>query len=205
MSVSPGWYDDPQRPGVERFHDGRAWTAHVRNDLPDIPLAPWVDSRTVVRPVDARPPRSTRAAASAVGLGLLGIVLVTWAGASTTVAALGNGAVEPVVAPTEGGDPVLPLHDCDDVATATASLAREYGDLPLAGWAGAPVTVADHQPVTALPRRASSTSYSSAPRPPSSPTGAWARSSCPSASTPMPRSGSTTPSSDATLWTEEDQ
>mgnify|MGYP001765295918 CR=1 FL=1 len=151
MSVSPGWYDDPQRPGVERFHDGRAWTAHVRNDLPDIPLAPWVDSRTVVRPVDARPPRSTRAAASAVGLGLLGIVLVTWAGASTTVAALGNGAVEPVVAPTEGGDPVLPLHDCDDVATATASLAREYGDLPLAGWAGAPVTVADHQPVTALP------------------------------------------------------
>lgn len=151
MSMTPGWYDDPRQPGLERFHDGRTWTNHVRNDLPDIPVAPWVDPRTVVRPVDSRPPRSTRAALAAVGAGLLGIVLVTWAGASSTLEALAHSSTDPVVAPDQSGEPVLPLYGCEDVAQATLDLATQYGDLPITGWTAPAVTVADHQPIVALP------------------------------------------------------
>jgi hypothetical protein len=151
VSLTPGWYDDPRQPGLERFHDGRSWTNHVRNDLPDIPVAPWVDPRTVIRPVDSRPPRSTRAALAAVGAGLLGIVLVTWAGASSTLEALTDSSTEPVVAPDRSGPPVLPLYSCEDVAEATLDLAREHGDLQITGWTAPAVTVADHQPIVALP------------------------------------------------------
>lgn len=152
MSLPPGWYADPGQRGVERFHDGRRWTSHVRNNLPEIPIAPWVDPRSVVRPVDSRPPTSSRAAAGAVVAGLLGIGLVTWAGASTTLQALAESPADPVVAPAQPGlEPVLPLYNCDDVAAATLELAREHGDLPIAGWTGPILTVADHQPITALP------------------------------------------------------
>lgn len=151
--MNPGWYDDPRAPGTERFHDGRAWTSHVRGDLPDIPPAPWVDPATVPVVVDSRPPRTTRAAAAAVGLGLLGIGALTWVGASSTLAALAHGGTEPVVTPTSrpGGEPVLPLYGCDDVADATLSLAREYEDLAITGWASPPVTEEDHQPILSLP------------------------------------------------------
>ncbi|MGM0385292.1 MAG: DUF2510 domain-containing protein [Actinomycetota bacterium] len=152
MNVAPGWYDDPHQPGLERFHDGRSWTSHVRNDLPDIPVAPWVDPRSVVRPVDSRPPQSTRAAASAVGIGLLGIGLVTWAGASSTLQALADSATEPVVAPERTGrEPVLPLYSCEDVAGVTLDLVRQNEDLPITRWTAPAVTVADHQPIVELP------------------------------------------------------
>ncbi|MDX5399435.1 MAG: hypothetical protein LPK92_06905, partial [Actinomycetes bacterium] len=111
----------------------------------------WVDPRTVVRPVDSRPPRSTRAALAAVGAGLLGIMLVTWAGASSTREALAHSSTDPVGAPDPSGEPVLPLYGCEDVAQATLDLATQYGDLPITGWTAPAVTVADHQPIVALP------------------------------------------------------
>jgi len=157
VTISPGWYDDPRTPGKERFFDGRAWTTHVRHDVPDIPLAPWVDpSRPGAVAVDTTPPKSSRSLVLSVAAGVLGVALVTGIGASTTLGAIENtGTTDPgpVVAPDpdQGGEPVLPLYSCVDVAGTTLQMARDNGDLDITGWASEPVVVEDNQPIRSLP------------------------------------------------------
>ncbi len=151
MPTGPGWYDDPQAPGKERWWDGHRWTRHVRHDVPDIPPAPWAD---IAHPViDSTPPRRPGSLALAVASGILGVALVTGIGASTTLAGIRHGGeAGPVVAPPGGeGPPVLPLYSCTDVAATTLAMARRDGDLAIEGWATPAAVVADHQPIRSLP------------------------------------------------------
>ncbi len=153
MTLAPGWYDDPGAPGKERWWDGHSWTRHVRHDVPDIPLAPWVDPSHPAVVVDATPPRRPGSLFLSIAVGVLGVALVTGIGASATLSALRATGVpggEVVAPPSDDGAPVLPLYSCGDVAATTLRMARQHGDLPVVRLSE-PTALADHQPIRSLP------------------------------------------------------
>jgi hypothetical protein len=56
---SPGWYPDPERPGLARYFDGSAWTEHLR----PVDEAPGISQPGAPRPedaIEAPPPRRRR-------------------------------------------------------------------------------------------------------------------------------------------------
>lgn len=92
MSPNSGWYQDPRDATKERYFNGHTWTQHVRNDVPKIPLAPWVDPEHhrqtggVIR--DLTPPRSETAMWRSVLLAAIGVGVVTVIGVSATISGL---------------------------------------------------------------------------------------------------------------------
>lgn len=92
MRPSPGWYPDPRDGSKERYFNGTEWTTHVRNDVPKIPLAPWVDPAQHILTggvlQDATPPRSYRRTWLAVTAAAFGVTVVTVVGVLVTLGAL---------------------------------------------------------------------------------------------------------------------
>jgi len=147
MASAAGWYPDPQDSRLERYYNGRAWTHHTRNDLPDIPLAPWAtQSQVVAAPSDTRPPRSGPTTALAVGVAVAGITTLTVVGVWASASALDETQL------TAGGsDPTSQVFTCTDVQAETQTLVNAQQDPDITGWAGTPVTLTDNQPITSLP------------------------------------------------------
>jgi hypothetical protein len=60
-SIQPGWYDDPEAAGAQRYWDGQAWTPHRRR----APQSPAPSAAPTVAVPSAPPPTAPDAAASA--------------------------------------------------------------------------------------------------------------------------------------------
>ncbi|MDN5558816.1 MAG: DUF2510 domain-containing protein [Ruaniaceae bacterium] len=93
MQHPAGWYPDPNDSSKERYFNGSAWTTHVRNDIPEIPLAPWVDPAQHILTggilLDNTPPKSTRSTWLAVAAIAAGVAAVTIVGITVTLNGLG--------------------------------------------------------------------------------------------------------------------
>lgn len=93
QQYAAGWYPDPQDGSKERYFDGSAWTTHVRNDVPEIPLAPWVDQAQhiltggVLR--DNTPPPSSHSTWITVAAVTVGVAAATFVGVAVTMGSLG--------------------------------------------------------------------------------------------------------------------
>lgn len=156
--IKPGWYNDPQDLRQERYFDGHRWTDRVRADIPDIPLAPWVDPShpdyAVGHIVDTSPPTSSvRSWITAIGgLALVAVALTIGIVKTNEMKAQyeavgGQWPIDVELPPTSAGAAVVPPFTCQDVQDS-------YNDslgLGIVGFAGGPTTLADHQPITALP------------------------------------------------------
>lgn len=160
MSQFPaGWYNDPQVPNQERYFDGRTWTTQTRTDIPDIPLAPWVDrANPGLRTgyvVDTSAPRTSGSTWIAVVVGLAAVAALTTIGVTTTSAAIDDQLSGPVSDPqppsNPGADPVLPVYTCAEVESETVAMGRDYGDLLISGFASPSTATIDNQPIYTLP------------------------------------------------------
>ena len=93
MNPSPGWYPDPQDRSKERYWNGSAWTTHVRNDIPRIPLAPWVEQSQHILTggmmPDVTPPRSNRRMWIAVTAAVCGVAAATVVGVLVAIGGMG--------------------------------------------------------------------------------------------------------------------
>ena len=160
--MKPGWYNDPQDLRQERYFDGRTWTDRVRADIPDIPLAPWVDPShpdyAYGHIVDTTPPTSSVRSwmTAVVGVAIIALALSYGIMQTNQMQAHyaevgGNWGVDVELPPSGGGTSVIPAVTCQDVQD---DLTRGPGGSPgfgITGFIGSPTTEADHQPVTSLP------------------------------------------------------
>ena len=157
--MKPGWYNDPSDPRHERYFDGGQWTARVRADIPDIPLAPWVNPAhpdyAYGHIVDTTPPTSSvRSWLTALaGLALIGAALgygvVSTNNFKAATGGAGNYGIDVQVPPAGGGAAVLETLTCQDLQDQfERQFASGYG---IEGFSGSPTTLADHQPITSLP------------------------------------------------------
>lgn len=159
MKPAAGWYTDPQDHSKERYFNGQRWTSHVRNDVPDIPLAPWMDTSNPylsASVLDTTPPRTARQYVLPLLAGAVGVAAVTVVGVSTAMASLEVAPAEGIEAAPPpsggGGQPVAQTLTCDDVESETESLlASSQTPLVVQAWAGNTEVIADYQPVTSLP------------------------------------------------------
>jgi len=156
-----GWYTDPGDPRNERYFDGRKWTDHVRKDVPDIPLAPWVDPRTVPSinglVIDQNAPTSNMATWVSLALATAGVAAAFLVGFTQTNAGLQQAEESlPGIAvedPPRGGSgtPLFPLFSCNDLTEAMLQFDAESPYLGVTGIAGQPSVLFDNQPIYVLP------------------------------------------------------
>lgn len=164
MSPSPGWYTDPNSPRNERYFDGRVWTHHVRADVPDIPLAPWVDPRPVPsiygHAIDTSAPTNNTATWLSLGLAALGVSAAFVTGIVQTNAGIAEAmAADPglrLLDPPPGGSgtPLLELYSCSDLIGAMIHFDEQDPILELTGNYGDYAAVRDNQPIYTLPNEA---------------------------------------------------
>ncbi|MDO5494270.1 MAG: DUF2510 domain-containing protein [bacterium] len=160
-TVSAGWYTDPENPRDERYFDGRKWTHHVRKDIPDIPLAPWVDPRTVPavngHAVDTSAPRSNLVTWISLGLATVGVAVAFVVGYLQTTEGIRAAAGVPggytVEDPPAGvaGAALHPTYTCADIMEAVLEFDRDDNKVGIVTWAGSPAVTFDNQPIRTLP------------------------------------------------------
>nr|NLD40068.1 DUF2510 domain-containing protein [Actinomycetales bacterium] len=163
MSINPGsgWFTDPNDPRSERYFDGRAWTNHVRADVPDIPLAPWVDPQSIPSlnglAVDTSAPTNNSATWLSLGLAAAGVVAAFTTGILQTNAGIAEGmGSEPgirLVDPPEGGSgtPLYSLLTCPDLVGPMMQFEEAENTLDLTGQFGTYRLIHDNQPIFVLP------------------------------------------------------
>ena len=160
--MKPGWYNDPQDPRHERYFNGYQWTATVRADIPDIPLAPWVDPAhpdyAYGHIVDtSAPTRSVRTWATAfAGVALIGLalgygVVTTNDSKARQEVAGGDFGITIVEPPAGSGPAVVPSVTCADLQDVFLSTPAGETNFGVVGFNGAPTVIADFQPITSLP------------------------------------------------------
>lgn len=156
-----GWYQDPNDRSKERYFDGRAWTKHVREDIPDIPLAPWVQPGATPAvggyAVDTSAPTKSVARWLALGAGALGLGAVIFFGITHTSSVLDTAVPgnQPFLAEdppsNPGGQDVLFPTTCTELVESIDLFAGDPALPALATISADATVVTDNQPVTVLP------------------------------------------------------
>src|SRR5271169_7076237 len=79
----PGWYDDPQDAGAQRYFDGQQWTSHrqrkpksVAPPGPTLPPSPTQQPAPAPAPAESPAPPRVKSGRSKVGFVLVGLALV---------------------------------------------------------------------------------------------------------------------------------
>ena len=184
-SIEPGWYEDPQAPGMLRWFDGLAWSPRTKPHATTVtrvpqPSAPAATAPAPVPPAAPQPATPTFAAARATWLAAdsrpIPIVQAPApAPASAAVVptpALPPAAVVPTPAPVAAPAPVFPAPAPRPAPVATQSVA--------AARAAARPAAKPAQPAAA----AAATTF--APAPPQAPAPAWTAAATPTLAPPWP-------------------